>query len=260
MTTFRKLSNLKHYIERGAMSASFLFYLLNVTLLNVRECLSLKNHYALIQNFEIFLYFRRNFEMAFMRRYIIAIIVCLVCIDAVAQTKWTKSERNNLYEDCISSVSKNSEISKEQKESICLCYIDEISKKYPSEEYHAKIEVELKRIADVMLAQCSKNLGISLGKEVVEEQKVSKEKIKGHWKDSECEFWLNDDDTYTMKYSDGKSSKGTWNVSGNELNLYQKGFLNKKEKYFNIIDWSEDKFVYQSTKNKSQAKKAVRIK
>lgn len=197
-------------------------------------------------------------------KYVLLISTLNIGIQCVTsgQNKWSKSDRNILYDNCISIVSKNKELTKEQSESVCLCYIDEVSNKYSSEDYQTKIDIEVKRIQEATIAQCAKNIGIESN--FIDETNttdiiITKENIKGHWKDDQCEFWLNDDNTYTMKYMDGKSSRGTWNISNNQLNLFQKGILSKREREYTIIDWSKNKFIYQSDSRKSKAQKAIRV-
>lgn len=63
-------------------------------------------------------------------RKISLIILCLVTIKINSQTtNWTKDDRNNLYSDCMSYSTKYKNLSGEQKESICLCYLEETTKK-----------------------------------------------------------------------------------------------------------------------------------
>jgi hypothetical protein len=44
------------------------------------------------------------------------------------------------------------------RESLCLCYIDELSKKYSKDEYQAKIEAELKRISDATITPTARGI------------------------------------------------------------------------------------------------------
>jgi hypothetical protein len=184
-----------------------------------------------------------------------------------SQNKWTKDDRNNLYSDCMSNISKYNTATNEQKESVCICFIDEISKKYPKDEYQAKIDAETKRIREATLIQCSKTTGIELGEKKAEvkiennnaELPVTKENIVGHWKDENSEFWLFETGDYKMQYNDGKSAKGTWKVDNNQLDLYKDKLFGKSEKLFKILIFTKDKFVYQSLKKKADTFTATRV-
>ena len=91
------------------------------------------------------------------------LILCSVIIKLNGQTSnWTKDDRNNLYSDCMSYATKYKSISGEQKESICLCYLEETTKKYIKTDFEAKIDIEIKRIKEAQLTQCSKNIGVDL--------------------------------------------------------------------------------------------------
>lgn len=91
---------------------------------------------------------------------------------------WTKADRESLYEDCLSYISKYKSTSKDQRESIALCYLDGISSKYRKNDFAAKIDIEIKRIREAVITECSKNLGITLSTEVKEEPVVKKEEPK----------------------------------------------------------------------------------
>lgn len=105
------------------------------------------------------------------------LILCLGIIKSNAQSSnWTKDDRNNLYSDCMSYTTKYKTISGEQKESICLCYLEETTKKYIKTDFEAKIDIEIKRIKEAMLTQCAKNIGVELNSQVKEE--IVKEEIK----------------------------------------------------------------------------------
>lgn len=62
----------------------------------------------------------------------------------------------------MSYLGKYRNISEEQKESISLCYLDEVTKKYTKQDFQSKIEIEIKRIKEAIINQCTKNLGIEL--------------------------------------------------------------------------------------------------
>jgi hypothetical protein len=75
---------------------------------------------------------------------------------------WTKDARNMIYNELLNELTIYKSLGQEQKESIALCGLEEITKKYPMTTYQAKIEVELKRIKSSTISQCSKNIGVNL--------------------------------------------------------------------------------------------------
>lgn len=202
-----------------------------------------------------------------MKRNITLILVILLSQVHQGQTKWTKDDRNNLYSDCMSIISSYNATSKEQKESVCLCYIDEISKKHSKDEYQAKIEIEIKRIREATLELCTKHTGIELTNKTESstinnnsEINATKETITGHWKDENSEFWLFESGDYKMQYLDGKTAKGTWKTDNAQLDLYKDKLFGTSEKHYKILIFTHDKFVYQSLKNKAETFTAIRIK
>lgn len=204
-------------------------------------------------------------------KFIFTLVIALSQF-GIAQNKWTKDDRNSLYNDCLSNISKYTGISSEQKESVCICYIDEIAKKYDKEEFQAKIDAEVKRIREATLTQCSKHTGIELADKKEEpktapaepkndnsETEVNKENLIGHWKDENSEFWLFETGDYKMQYNDGKTAKGTWKVDNNQLDLYKDKLFGKSEKLFKILMFTKTKFVYQSLKNKADTFTATKV-
>lgn len=183
------------------------------------------------------------------------LILLSVTIKITSQTaNWTKDDRNNLYSDCMSYATKYKSISSEQKESICLCYLEETTKKYIKTDFEAKIDIEIKRIKDAMLTQCAKNIGVELtldskqetvpSEKVVEPvkstgTKLTREFLVGKWKvDNNTIIEFNKDGTFvkTMQYRfvtinygniENNNSKGDWFLD-------EAGILTMNEK------WTED--------------------
>ncbi len=194
---------------------------------------------------------------------IIAILLALNCFSQIP-SKWTKEDRNNLYGECINSVSIYTTVNKDQKESICLCYIEELTKKYTKEEYNSKIDIELKRILEAILSQCSKNIGVDL---VVKKEEPKVEVEKGSFqKSSFIGSWTSEDGEYTF-YDDGEfkikspkhdsQARGKWFL--NEKNL----LLKDTETFF---QWGSDEFEIVSISSseivmiKAAYKKTVHFK
>lgn len=204
---------------------------------------------------------------------LICLLTSLLATKSNAQSNdWTKDDRNNIYNECMSFIGKYQNFTTEQKESMSICYLDEITKKYTKKDYQNKIDIEIKKIRETTLTLCSKNLGLELSETKKEEPKKeepkkenissnpTKEMLTGHWKDENSEFWLFETGDYKMQYSDGKTAKGTWKIDGDQLNLYKDKLFGTSEKVFKILVFTNDKFVYQSIKNKKDTFTATRTK
>lgn len=85
-------------------------------------------------------------------------------------SNWTKESRNMVYNEIINELTPYRNLTQDQKESISLCCLEEITKKYPMVEYQTKIEIEIKRIKNSSISQCSKNIGVELQ---VEQEKTN---------------------------------------------------------------------------------------
>lgn len=183
-----------------------------------------------------------------MKKTIFTIFAISITLNCLSQTpsKWTKEERNNLYGECINSVSIYTSVNKDQKESICLCYIEELTKKYTKEDYNSKIDIELKRILEAILGQCSKNIGVELvvkkEEPKIEEPKKSEVSNGSFQKSSFIGSWTFEDQEYTF-YEDGEfkivcpkhnsPSRGKWFLN-------ERTFLLKDNTTF--FQWGSNEF------------------
>lgn len=171
---------------------------------------------------------------------------------------WGKSDRNLIYEECLAHLTTEyKSLSLEQRETMSLCYLNEITAKFNKNEYQSKIDAELRRIKSSTIIQCAKNIGAELNKKEEEvepvkvvENKATRQNLQGHWKDEESEFWLFETGDFKMVKMDGSSSKGTWKIDGDVLTLYHDKMFGTSQKDFKILMFSSEKFVYQSTKNR----------
>jgi hypothetical protein len=207
------------------------------------------------------------------RTILLYLLTFLLTVQGFAQSnEWTKDDRNNIYNDCMGYIGIYQNLTNEQKESISLCYLGEVTAKYTKKEYQSMIDIEIKKIRETTLTLCSKNLGIELSETKKEEIKKeetkkettssnpTKEMLIGHWKDENSEFWLFETGDYKMQYADGKTAKGTWKIDSDQLNLYKDKLFGTSEKVFKILVFTNDKFVYQSIKSKKDTFTATRIK
>ncbi len=199
-----------------------------------------------------------------MKKLILAATILMTSIVGFGQTNsWNKSDRNLIYEDCLAFLTTEYRtLSLDQRETISLCYLNEITTKYNKDEYQSKIDAELRRIKSSIVNQCAKNIGADLNKSIpvtedkkleqvkIAENKVTRQNLQGHWKDDESEFWLFETGDFKMIKRDGSSSKGTWKIDGDILTLYHDKIFGTSQKDFKILMFTQDKFVYQSTKNR----------
>lgn len=181
-----------------------------------------------------------------------------------AQTKWDKNATTALEDECIAYLSKNyKQLDENSKETISLCFSKEMKLKYPSrEDYTSLSDRELNRIKNTYILQCAKtSLGIELRvPEVKLEEKPNKDNLIGHWQDDESDFYLNPDGMVSITFNDDNNKeKGTWTIEGDILTLkINRRSFGKKEKVYQIFDFTKDKFLYQSQKTmKNQTVKRV---
>ena len=115
-----------------------------------------------------------------MKITIFTLLISILSLNGFSQSDpWTKTDRTNLYDDCLSYVTKYKNTTADQRESISLCYMDEVTKKYTKADFQTRIEIEVKRIKEAVINQCAKNLGIDLNTtEAKKEEVVIKEEKK----------------------------------------------------------------------------------
>ena len=121
----------------------------------------------------------------------------------------------------MSYITKYKNITNDQKESICLCYLEEVTKKYTKTDFQAKIDIELKRVKEAVISQCAKNLGIDLSTAVKTEEvadkkgtlknKPKREDLIGKWKtDKGSIMEFKEDGKYAETTVKNVSYSGDW--------------------------------------------------
>ncbi len=205
-------------------------------------------------------------------RTILLLILFTTSIKINAQTtNWTKDDRNNLYSDCMSYSTKYKNLSGEQKESICLCYLEETTKKYNKTDFEAKIDIEIKRIKEAMLTQCGKNIGVELNtqpkEEVVLEKKLEESKktssrdlLVGSWKSSDDAIInFSDDGTFLVKYNHNETFNSTriYYMIGNTYN--GDWFLDENDIITLKCNWQEDSGRWKQVINNYFGNKKLKI-
>jgi len=119
-----------------------------------------------------------------------------VSLYATAQyTPWTKDARNMIYTELLNELTIYNKLGQEQKESIALCGLEDITTKYSMSAYQSKIEVELRRIKSSTIDQCCKNIGVDLEKVQVETPQPSSD-----WSKDDRTLYYNEISTYLNKY------------------------------------------------------------
>lgn len=182
-------------------------------------------------------------------------IILLFNFKAIGQQNiWTKSDRSIIYEECLAETIKYKNLTNEQRETLSLCMLDEISNKYTKQEYFAKIEIEIVRLKQSILSLCSKNLGFSLDNKIINvdvdanntskinEGNFTRNDIIGIWRDENSKFFINDDGTFLVKFDNGKSVGGKWWIDKN------KQIILEKYSKMNIISFDGKNMKYMQKK------------
>ncbi len=207
-----------------------------------------------------------------MKNYLLLMSICVLTLQVFSQsTEWTKDDRNNVYSEYLNVLTKYKNVTNDQKESISLCCLEEITKKYTKKEYQAKIDIEIKRIQEAMINLCAKNIGVDLSKPNNEVEKVDKPKTNdAYTKESLDGVWdgmyngAYDGTQYTFYSVDGefklKSSsrdteaRGKWYLDGKTLILEDtKTFFKWGSGKYEIKSVSSDEIIF--TNGRSLKKK-----
>ena len=190
-------------------------------------------------------------------------------------TEWSKTDRNDIYEEFLNAI-KNKNITTEQKESLALCFLDQVTKKYTKAEYQAKLDIEVKKIRETATADCSKNLGLDLSDKPkpetqesakttkkVNEGNFTREDLVGSWRNENAKLFFNQDNTFVAKGDNGDSFGSTWYINKeknivieNYGTLYVKSFDGNTLKYKQTL---KTKVLGVTTKKKDELFTAMRM-
>ncbi|MBS1651284.1 MAG: hypothetical protein JSU07_04660 [Bacteroidetes bacterium] len=165
-------------------------------------------------------------------------------------SEWTKSDRTEAYNNFMDLLTPYKILTNEQKESISLCALEDLTKKYSKSDYKAKIDIEIKRIEQSTINQCARNIGVDLEKTHAKSNsnESSGEKKEDFTPKDFSGIWNYEGGTYTFYPSTGEfnlkvpsrdnTAKGSYAIQGRKLVLTQKnGFLN---------DWGSGNFIILS--------------
>jgi len=104
-----------------------------------------------------------------MRKSLVVIALTFLSILVSAQDRgWTKGTRTIVYEEYMSLLSKYQNLQQGQKETIALCCVEEVVKQFSKADYDLKMEIEIKRLQNGTITNCSQKAGIELKEIVVE--------------------------------------------------------------------------------------------
>lgn len=137
-----------------------------------------------------------------MKKINLLIIGLILTTTIMAQSSdWTKEDRNKLYEEAMNITAKYKNLSEDQKSTISLCYLNEVTKKYTKKELDSKISIEIERIQEATITTCAKNIGVDLNEAPKSsgnnEIKLSKEALLGQWYSEEFgAITFNEDNTF----------------------------------------------------------------
>lgn len=156
-------------------------------------------------------------------------LFCVFSLLSFSQSaEWTKEDRNTVFDEYITALAKHKAITTDQKESIALCCLDEVTKKFTKKDYQAKIDIEIKRIAEANILQCSKNIGVDLtakapvladtakpvvaavAKRIVNEGNFTRDDLVGVWRDNNSKIFFNADGSCIIKMDNGESAGFTY--------------------------------------------------
>ena len=146
---------------------------------------------------------------------------------------WTKSDKTTIFEDFFSQVAKYNHLNKDQKETIALCALDELTKKYSKFEYQNKIDIEIRRISEATLTHCSKILNISLiaplpvatdtpkvtttsSPKKINEGNFTTIHLIGTWKDNNSKLYFKEGNSFLIKWDNGESFSSRWWIDPNK--------------------------------------------
>ncbi len=137
-------------------------------------------------------------------KLILLIATAFVMNALYSQDDWTRTTRNNLYDEVMTDLANYKELNSQQKETIGLCCLESITQKYSRSEYASKIEVEVKRIMESSIDQCAKNIGLQIGatnQGGSSSNKLDKSSFVGVWKtDQNMDITFTRDGKYTKTY------------------------------------------------------------
>lgn len=186
-----------------------------------------------------------------MKKINLLIIGLVISISSMAQSSsWTKADKNNLYQDCMTTLTKYKNLSKDQRESISLCYFQEIIKKYTKDDFQGMIDIQVKRIQSAVITTCATNIGVNLKStaktsSVAGEVAISKKALVGQWvSDKLGVFTFSSDNTY-KKRAGGCSA--TWTLTGTRM-LISKGAWGCQPYTWDIIKLTGKEMIIYNAK------------
>ena len=205
----------------------------------------------------------QNFKVTKIILLVILFFSTLTCFSQVSE--WTKDDRNNIYNEYLDALTKYKNITLDQKKSIALDCMKEITKKYTKKDYRDLIDVELERIKEAIINTSSKNVGVSLSEVSKVKEDYSKndsntyreEDFSGMWTCDIGDYtFLAKDKTYTCKSSTSRgcmNDRGDFLIKGRGLSLKSnKTFCGWSEGRYTIISVSSEEIVLNDKSNNKE--------
>ncbi|MBL0309797.1 MAG: hypothetical protein IPP77_09035 [Bacteroidetes bacterium] len=197
-----------------------------------------------------------------MKTILFTIISIIFSLPSFSQNSdWQKSDRNGVYDEAMNLLSKYTHINQEQKQSVALCFLEEITKKYSKADYNAKIDAELKRIQSAALNVCSKNVGVELAIPKIEEthvpvkSEVNNQYLVGSWRTGLESFTFAESGMCLVE-NGSKSCSGAWTLIGKTVSINSKGSKwgkldsCNKDRQFEIVTYTENEMIVLMGKEK----------
>ncbi len=175
--------------------------------------------------------------------------------------EWTKDDRNSIYSEYLDALTKYKNITIDQKKSIALDCMKEITKKYTKKDYRDLIDVELERIQEATINTSTKNVGVSLSDVKVKEEyskndsnTFREEDFSGMWSSEIGDYiFMAKDKTYTCKSSSSRgcmNDRGDFVIKGRGLTIESnKSFCGWSNGRFTIISISSEEIVLNDKSN-----------
>lgn len=189
----------------------------------------------------------KNFQIFKLTKIILFLSIFVSSFTCFSQnSEWTKDDRNTIYNEYLDALTKYKNISVDQKKSIALDCMKEITKKYTRKDYRDLIDVELERIQEATINTSAKNVGVSLQTEVKAVKEETRNDNNGFREEDFSGMWTSEigdytfmakDKTYTCKSA---TNRGCMNDRGDFV-IKGRGLIIKSGRDF--CPWAEGKFT-----------------
>ncbi len=132
-----------------------------------------------------------------------------VKIEEKVVAEWVKEDKIKLVNEFNDHLKNYPNLTDDHRETLSLCFIDEITSMYKKAEYFEMIDMEHKKIKQTYLSKCAIHSKIDLTNkpeviEIIEKKQSIKEVLVGSWKtDENSQYNFKSDGTFEKKYNSG---------------------------------------------------------